>query len=29
MAQKLTDAQRAMVEKDLPMVTWYIHHKVD
>lgn len=28
MAQKLTDAQRAMVEKNLPMVTWYIQHKV-
>ena len=28
MAQKLTDAQRAMVEKNLPLVTWYIHHKV-
>lgn len=28
MMQKMTDAQRAMVERNLPLVTWYLQNRV-
>lgn len=28
MAQKMNDAQRALVEKNLPLVTWYLQNRL-